>query len=164
MKKVAPHLLETVAKAQPLQSSDEAYFSNTTPPQILQRVQPDGNCFFRCISFLLTHSETYHIEMRNLIVMSIKQNHIFDNIPVTQYLINSQMHKLGIWATQVEICAAASMLDTDIYTYTLNTATNKYQWLRYPATTSLLSPISTSSAIYLQHTNNNHYDVVFGLS
>lgn len=96
--------------------------------------------------------------------MATKQNHIFDNIPIHEYHIYSEMQHLGTWATEVEICAAASMLNTDIYTYRLNYATNQNQWLRYPSTTSLLDPISDSPAIYLQHTNKTHYDVVCSMT
>ena len=101
-----------------------------------QHVKGDGNCFFRCISFILTGSEDYHETIRDQVVQHLstiqeKVKGYLDNHPQV-YISQSGIGNEGIWATDKEIMTTANLLDCDILVYTSRgNATMK--WLTYPA-------------------------------
>ncbi|KAJ8025728.1 hypothetical protein HOLleu_33362 [Holothuria leucospilota] len=67
-----------------------------------------------------------------------------------------------IWSTEVEIMSAASILQTDIYTFALHG--NLWKWLRYPAAGNFDEPVDMyKRAIYLVNTSSVHYDVVLDI-
>ena len=57
---------------------------------------------------------------------------------VEDYIRTSKMNRNGVWATEVEIVAAASMLGADFVVYTKYGDSEK--WLTYPASFSLIHP------------------------
>ncbi|XP_071855533.1 uncharacterized protein [Apostichopus japonicus] len=128
-------------------------------PLIVKKMKGDGNCFFRCLSHLVTRTEENQEVMRQLVVLSIQQSHLNDTSKTVQEYINvSGIDNANVWSTEVELLAAAHLLQTDIYTYAL-------QWLRYPSCGNLSAATDTTKrAIYLRNTNSDHYDVVLDVS
>jgi len=81
------------------------------------------------------------------------------------YLQKSKMWKDGVWATDIEISAAANFLQTDIYTYTEIPGENTtLAWIKFPASCSCDDGQPDYSAIYLDHSTGNHYDCVQSLT
>ena len=141
------------------------------------RVLGDGNCLFRALSRALTGVEDHHIALRKTIAefeasntttfqplhIAINQTTLFPD-----HLQN--IRKLSVWGTNLEILAAASLFQLDIYlateTYHLGVPT----WLLYPP-----KPMFTLSKrelkdrlddkvnvtggwIELLHVSNSHFD------
>lgn len=128
-------------------------FSVNAAPRRQHFTQGDGNCFFRAISFVVTGSEDLHQLFRKRIT-----DHMIniDNSLRVFLIRNEQMNDDGVWATENEILAAASLLETDILVYAAYGL--KMDWLRYPASLSL--DILTSHAIFLSNQSGNHFNVV----
>ena len=129
-------------------------------------VIPDGNCFFRCISFCITGSEDHFNSVRALIVSympEIRQHLEAKLLPdvtqtVEQYITDSKMDCNGTWATQVEIYVACKLLNTDIYTYALYG--NIWKWVRFRVQDVDKYSLPEERNIYLRNTNSNHFEVV----
>ena len=77
---------------------------------------------------------------------------------LVQYLSQSRMEESGIWATDVEIMATATMLGCDAVVFAK--FRHEMRWLRYPASLSL-DQLSTTS-IYLENLSD-HFDVVLSV-
>ncbi|KAJ8041126.1 hypothetical protein HOLleu_11855 [Holothuria leucospilota] len=136
----------------------------TASPSAIHRIQGDGNCFFRSLSYLILESEAKHHIFRDLTVKAIQKNHLPSKaLTVQQYIQTSKMSHNNTWATEVEILAAASLLQTDIYVFALSG--HHWKWLRYPQSGSLSTEVnSTKRAIYLVNTNSDHYDIVHSIN
>ncbi|XP_078603695.1 uncharacterized protein LOC144877593 isoform X3 [Branchiostoma floridae x Branchiostoma japonicum] len=65
---------------------------------------------------------------------------------------------LEAWATQVEINAMSTLLGRRIFMYGKHGY--KWEWMKYPWCESNRSMLEGRNAIYMQHTNGNHFDVV----
>ena len=129
-------------------------------PKSTKKITGDGNCFFRSLCYSLTLSEDSHRKVRLSIVKHMKNYpNIFTNLlstgfeSIDDYIKSSRMRVSGTWSSEIEILAAAHLLQCDIYTYSDN------RWLKF-------SPLQIDNdryrtdGIYLNHTNQNHYDVV----
>lgn len=116
---------------------------------IVTNIGGDGNCFFRCLSFLITNTEENHAVLRQLTVQAIQQSHLHSATQtVEEYIQLTKVDSVNVWSTEVEVLAAASLLQTDIYTYALHG--HCWKWLRYPACGNLDTPVDiTKRAIYL---------------
>ena len=140
------------------------------PPKDIKIIKGDGNCFFRAVSYAITGSEGTHGTVRQRVVEHMKQPGIskklegYTNEKVDNYLRRTKMASNGVWATDVEIMSAASLLKTDIYVYATHgiTRSRKMAWLRYPSGFTLKK--GTNTAIYLQNLNQDHFDVVLSVS
>lgn len=64
----------------------------------------------------------------------------------------------GNWATELEILALAHMLCVDIYTYSND------RWIKYSVQNVCASIRPEDGGIYLNHMNDNHYDVVIDIT
>lgn len=64
------------------------------------------------------------------------------------------MEKEGNWATELEILGLAHMLDVNIYTFLNGT------WLKFSGQNISASIRPKRDGLYLNHMNENHYDVV----
>ena len=114
----------------------------------------DGNCYFRCISFILSGTEEFHPEVRKAICDFIE---VFDadlspflmKGQGKKYIEDSGMRKNAVWATETEILATAKIIRCDVFTF------HNYEWQRFPykSETSL-------DAFYIDHRAGIHYDVV----
>jgi len=131
-------------------------------PTKLYTVKGDGNCFFRCLSYMVTGDEDHHTVMRQWVVNTTEEKHIYGDKPsVGQYLTTSKMELDRTWSTEVEIFAAADALDCDIYIYSKTNGSG--QWLRHPAG-GINAPVCRyRKAIYLNNEYNSHYDVVLSI-
>ena len=99
-------------------------------PWETESIRGDGNCFFRCLSKILTGNENSHIQLRAIIAKFIasegstklawyfrqKNTHPFKYL-TEESLISAD----GIWASDVEIMAASLILEADVFV-----ATNDY--------------------------------------
>ena len=110
-------------------------------------INGDGNCFFRSLSYFITGDEDQHAILRLHICKYITDNIAFfgtvTNDPL--YVQNSKMMVDGVWATEVEVYASASMLSTSIFMYTPYERDKQnipvYKWLCY-------SPFQNSPTIF----------------
>lgn len=92
--------------------------------------------------------------------MQKNEKKVEDYSGIKNYLKTSKMKELGIWATDVELYFTASLLDVDIYTFTSNPK-EIFHWLRFPASNRNKElPNYKKMAIYLNHKNSNHFEVV----
>ena len=95
----------------------------------------DGNCFFRTLSYELCGTAEQHLRIREAVVkfMSADSNtklfsdHINNN--VATYLADTRMNSDGVWATDVEIFATATLLQTPIYVY--SDVNSDLRWYRF---------------------------------
>ena len=143
---------------------------------------PDGNCLFRSLSKALLGTEKYHYLIRtrllgfvyansNIFMPHIQQRYQ-SQVEVRQYCL--AMDASGVWGTELEILAAATMLQAPVYTYT-QTNSKSYQWLRYLPLSSahsvtckyhdsvqrlvhMIKPADYHLELF--HFNSSHYDVI----
>ena len=84
-------------------------------PAATTRIAADGNCFSRSMSLVITGSQEFHQELRLLITTHMIHKSVFSPCKVSsygsmeQYMKQSRMQSLGVWATEVEITAAVSL-------------------------------------------------------
>ena len=78
------------------------------------------------------------------------------NQRVSTYLEQTSMDKNGIWATDAEIMATASLLGIDIAVYTQMGPAK--EWLTYPASFSLYT--QSDNAIYLENLGDHFNPVI----
>ena len=85
-------------------------------PSNIYQVLGDGNCYFRCISYVLSGKEDYHRDVRNVLCDYISWFPGRLSILITdkdelkngcKYIERSGMMKNGEWATKVEILMTA---------------------------------------------------------
>ena len=104
-------------------------------PSSTTRIVPDGDCFFRALSFSLTGSQDYHQEVRLLVTTYMIDNAanpqlsclINDGETIDTYIEQSEMQLLGTRATEIEIIASVLLLQTTIYVYGPCGKINKWQ-------------------------------------
>ena len=146
---------------QTMSTTNEHPATQLTMPSLFREIIPDGNCYFRCISFAVTGSEEYYNNIRQSICEYIRSNpdtiqeYLPENVQgnVELYLQTSRMELNSTWASEVEIFATAFLLQTNIYIYTKSGV--HWTWLRHSPTGNV-----SNKSIYLYHRNQNHYDVV----
>ena len=110
--------------------------STICEPRTTDHVLGDGNCLFRDISKENTGTEKTHMAVRNKVVFVLQNPSHTKNFEsysghadMTEYVSQSRMGDNATWATDNEIVAAASPLDTPIVIHT-QLSTGK-KWLRY---------------------------------
>ena len=136
-------------------------------PIDIEKMKPDGNCFFRSISYVLTGDQESHKKVRREICSFMQKSEysrqikktLLSNWPsVAQYLFSKNMYMDGEWASEVEIYTAALMLRTKIYVF--RNVQNRKAWHLHDPALVVKGFVSSPSSIYIDHPNNNHYDVV----
>ena len=112
-------------------------------PSKEKRVSPDGNCLFSSLSYVVTDSDHYHKELRELLVTNMKNiyrtectNYCtakYDLLPEKhcdtkeEYTTVSMMDRVGSWGTDLELFLAAQLLKTDIFVFKdVNRCWNKF--------------------------------------
>ena len=83
------------------------------------------------------------------------------SVDVADHIRNNSCHVPGVWASSVEYCAAASLIETDIIFFdsVLPTSNSrKTGWFLYPS--DLTGESRTRAAIYLKVSNGSHCDVI----
>lgn len=118
---------------------------------------------FRAVSYCLTCSENHHHAVRSAIC-----NHILENEDKFQAFLRSNeslvkshvslMEKDGNWATELEILGLAHMLSVNIFTF------SNGSWLKFSGQNISASFRPKQDGLYLNHMNENHYDVVLEVS
>ena len=132
-----------------------------------QRVLGDGNSLFQALSAQLTEN---HIALRKIIVeFEAKNPSIFGKKvqaakrDFTAHL--ESMQKIFVWGTDIEIEAAASLFQTEIYEAT----DCPVRWLKFsPISKSLLSSLACADSIKIRPKQgwlellftNNHFDSI----
>lgn len=131
-------------------------------PKLLRTTHGDGNCLFRCFSLVVTGTESYHDLLRKAITDHLQNNgEKFSAIMADgpdQYLSQSKMTHTKTWGSDVEILAAAHLLNTKIFVYTKHGPT--WQWVEHDLELTSPNTRTHRHAIYLKHTQLVHYDVV----
>jgi hypothetical protein len=72
------------------------------------------------------------------------------------------MRNSGVWGTDIEIFAATSLFNVDIYVY--SQFGNNYRWSKFSRSMLDRLPVSSEMGIYLQNSTGVHYDVVLDVS
>ena len=102
--------------------ADSVQNEQPMPPRKIQKVQGDGNCFFRCLSLFFHKTEEKHEEIRENIVKTIKRNSDTYKALVSDF----ERHVSGMeksdgseasWATDIECLAASETFRKDILVY-----------------------------------------------
>ena len=132
-------------------------------PMCTVHIEPDGNCYFRTISWILTGTQEHHVEIRRKIVIFMRdpQNwqkmklRIPDNFrSMSAYMRQKEMHKDRVWATEAEIFATTFWLGKDIWMW----STTRECWLPFCASGNTAN--RTETALFMVHMNNNHFEPV----
>ncbi len=142
-------------------AQDHEYGVEIGEPCRTVSIDGDGNCFFRSLSYAISGKENNHRKIRLAVVKYLREHAEsfrtflrpgYDS--VEQYISESRMWYVGTWATELEILAAANLLNTDICTYTGN------WWLRYSCRQINSDTPNAGRGIYLNHVGGSHYEVV----
>ena len=130
-------------------------------PNICHVVSGDGNCFFRAISYAVSNTESNHAQVRQVVCNYALQHEEFlqgvlrqPSESIESYIKTSRMKEDGIWATEFEVVCTAFMLNCDIYVY------SQGKWLKYSASQWKHGIQVMPYAIYLDHKQECHYNVV----
>ena len=133
----------------------------------IKHVLPDGYCFFRSVAVYVHGDEDI---VRKALCSHITANQemytslLFHNF-MTHHL--KQMVKPCMWATQVELQAAANFYGTDLYVLMEKPNKTDYHWICYAASTNPSfkenSCKNTFSHIQLAHCSFVHFDVIIDL-
>ena len=136
-------------------------------PLETRSIMSDGNCFFRALSFAIFNEESHHFRIRSLIVNHLLKNeHVFRSFlrsgyrTISNYVLNRGVLKNGTWATEIEIIAAAHLLQTDIYVFD----DSRQCWSRYTGQQADRRLKVECEAIYLKHCYRAHYEVVLSVN
>ena len=95
--------------------SEPQNFSRFHIPQARGRIQGNGNCFFRALALLFTGSQEDQTELCALITTYMSHNadqfssYLKEDESMSQYLKRSKMDMLTVWASEIEIFAAAQI-------------------------------------------------------
>ena len=101
------------------------------------RIAADGNCFFRSVSLAVAGSQEFHEELRLLIttyMIHTSTNPMLSSLGspddyMESYMKRSRMQTLCTWATELEVIAAASLLNTTIFIYAK--CREPFKWLKH---------------------------------
>lgn len=98
-------------------------------------IEGDGNCFFRALSYAISGSENGHMKLRRGIVQHLETHaaefHNYlraEHSSVPHHLNPSKMRCSGSFSTEIEIWAAANLLQVDIYTQTDGIITHAFTY------------------------------------
>ena len=127
-------------------------------------IEGDGNCLFRAISYEVTLSQDHH-QFFHMAVCGILQNNLYQSqfesrhlnkMNVSDYLMTTQMEVSGVWGTEVEVIALATLLKTTIAIYYHPPGAKGPLWHHY---SPLCSSAETSVCIYMYlHNTGNHFN------
>ena len=132
----------------------------------------DGNCLFRALAYIVYGTEDLHAKMRSLLVDFVSKNQpLFQPLVISgkleehiQYMLHSRQ-----WGTQVELQAASTLFQMDLYTLRQSPQTHEYGWTRYKPheATNLQFPtenyprtLNAMDHMELCHTGGCHFDCI----
>ena len=120
------------------------------------RIEPDGNCLFRCFSQILTGTQENHGKLRAMIVSFILDNgSLFHSVcsSVVEHINTSKMAHLGTWGTEIEIFAMATILNSRIYVYSKCGEAKK--WLEYKPLNTDVKGIHAYEVLMIRNLSNH---------
>lgn len=132
-------------------------------PCLSAQIIGDGNCFFRAVSYSLTSTENHYHKVRSAVCKHLLENKddfvtfLRSNDVSVESHVSSMMHD-GNWATELEILALAHMLSVDIFTY------SESRWIKFLGQNICSSMQLKLGGLYLNHRDENHYDVVLDVA
>uniref|UniRef100_A0A914UKM8 Integrase catalytic domain-containing protein n=1 Tax=Plectus sambesii TaxID=2011161 RepID=A0A914UKM8_9BILA len=170
-----------IRAAEPIKYGKECEFFVRAPPKQTLDVAGDGNCGFWALSLAMTGTEAFHAKLWKAVCSTLLQEHKEfgpfiggaddSKLPVTNYLKESKMEQAGVWATGIELKAAARLLGVQIWTYSptrIGLPNGKTvpasRWISIPPmsyqdATNAAVDIDNLPAIYLDN-RNSHYNLV----
>lgn len=132
-------------------------------PCLSAQIIGDGNCFFRAVSYSLTSTENHYHKVRSAVCKHLLENKddfvtfLRSNDVSVESHVSSMMHD-GNWATELEILALVHMLSVDIFTY------SESRWIKFSGQNICSSMQLKLGGLYLNHRDENHYDVVLDVA
>ena len=132
-----------------------------TRPDRRRRIGGDGNCLFRCFSYVITGSEGHHVAVRSAMIQhmpNIPQVFVRSDVhSVDEYIRRTRMDRDGTWGNLEEVMALSHLLNTPVYSYVPTT----YNWVKICPDTidHTLYTLTADQAIYIQN-SNQHFTVV----
>ena len=139
-------------------------------PLRTEKIGMDGNCFFRCISKIVSGTEKHYAKLRAEVCRFM----VTDGRPIIKrylrtpvsYLKRSAMTEDHTWTSDVEIVGVSCMLNSDIFIATqLHDAAKLWRktiWNRYSGCINCPRH-STYISLYIYNVNHNHYEAVVRL-
>ena len=136
-------------------------------PWRVRRIVGDGNCLFRCFSFLVTGCEEQHMEIRDAIlchmikIAHLLLGHHMHYFNIYEYIERTKMYLNSSWGTDVELLTFSHLLQTPVYTYDValksGGSTVQVHWRKVT-----IKLHKAEMGMYIQHPRN-HYEVVYGV-
>ena len=121
--------------------------------------------FVHCF-FYLFGTQEQHVQVQTEIVKFICENqHLFEALVISDdnsYTLMDHLRSMKnpmVWATQVDIQAAADLYATPIYLFTPNPNGSGYQWYNYNKRT-LAIPHVQHHHFELAHCSGDHFDCI----
>lgn len=138
------------------------YFNHLSAPKLTASILPDGNCFFRALSVVISGVEEYHMTIRQAITQ-----HVEHHSDIYRTFLQSRggmanyvqsMRRPREWATDTEIFAAATFLKTIIEVCTQNRTRNgwEYHWQTF---TPLDDQSPSLPRVYISH-KDEHFEPI----
>lgn len=148
-----------------------------TPPNArrIRRIVGDGNCLFRCFSYMITGSEDQHVEIRAIIVtympniahFLLGSSYLDDCYnSVQEYIADTRMDQDGSYGSHVEMLTLAHLLQTTIYSYN-DIGGRGSSWCTYSPSMldRTLVHDTTEMAMYIRLIHaREHFEVVLDVS
>ena len=130
-------------------------------PKGIRAIRGDGNCLFRCFSYLLTGDQRHFSAVRMAVIAhmyDIPQVVVGDTSKITsvaQYLKETGMDKNRTWGTDREVYIMASLLQTMIYLFQEHDG-----WIQYsPSLGHTTLEHYSAPAMYIR-LQGQHFEVV----
>lgn len=147
----------------------------------VQSVLGDGNCLFRALSIQLTGVQDHNLELRKAIALFEQRNEtVFKRLhesiarsqsPFSDHIQN--IKKSCTWGTTVEILAASSFFQVDVYVASDTYHQGKVSWIKYsprvsPASLTVeLKGFTLGSHLNMRnewieilHVSHSHFDAI----
>ena len=135
-------------------------------PRRVRRIDGDGNCLFRCFSFIVTGCEKQHVQIRNAIlhhmvsIAHLLLGRLMNYSSVQEYIEQTRMYLSGTWGTEIEIFTFSHLLQIPIFTYDV---THGKWWKHCPSVLERRPAVQQNEmGMYILHPRN-HYEVVYGV-
>ena len=135
----------------------------------------DGNCLFRSLSIIVCGNEDNHQFIRRILAtFCIHNKELFQRFchptPITEHINGMKLDR--IWGTDLEIHAAASLWQVNIYVCQPNTSDSSYSWICFKpfSPAELVCPDECQQLPHppgvlhfeLFYASRCHYDVIIG--
>jgi len=137
---------------------NSSYGAPLRKPALTVPIVGDENCLFRSISYAICGNENHHPYVRELVVdyMITNRNRYETQVngEFDRYIAN--MSQEGEWGSDQEMMAFAEILRVPIRSYTK--VGTKHMWIDFVP--RWLGVDDNDPGIYLEHKNQNHFDVV----